>query len=60
MVNVYINKDKNFAFVEFRTGAARLRQRGVCVGQRGWQPKTAGCEGGKVQQGPIGQQRWGR
>jgi hypothetical protein len=22
VVNVYINKDKNFAFVEFRTGAA--------------------------------------
>ena len=34
VVNVYINKDKNFAFVEFRTGEGAV---GVGKGRKGWE-----------------------
>jgi hypothetical protein len=34
VVNVYINKDKNFAFVEFRTGEGKHSREDV--GRGGW------------------------
>lgn len=34
VVNVYINKEKNFAFVEFRTGALNAAARCVSGGEK--------------------------
>lgn len=51
VVNVYINKDKNFAFVEFRTGGVRHSMQGI-AGKGGgsreaclWRGKARGPSG---------------